>query len=294
MSHATTTCGVDGTSIPARAGIGLRSDHYRAVQECLPNVGWLEVHSENYFDANGAALACLKQVRANYPISLHGVGLSLGSTDPLNRAHLAQLKTLIETIEPGFISEHLSWSSVGGRYINDLLPLPYTEEALAHFTQRVQQTQDLLGRRLLIENPSSYLRYVHSTIPEHEFLLAVARVSGCGILLDVNNVYVSAINHRWDAQHYIDALPAHLVMEMHLAGHVQKHINGVDLLIDSHNQPVAEPVWKLYGHAAQRFPGTPTLIEWDSDLPPLAVLVAESERAQRMMTGAEERYARTA
>lgn len=282
------------TPIPAQVGIGLRAEHHDAMQANKPNVGWLEAHSENYFDPHGAPLACLKKLRAHYPISLHGVGLSLGSTDPLNRTHLAQLKTLIDTIEPGFISEHLAWSSVGGQYLNDLLPLPYTEEALTHFTERVQQTQDILGRRILIENPSSYVCFSHSTIPEHEFLLAVAQHSGCGILLDINNVYVSAMNHGWDAQRYLDALPARLVLEMHLAGHTRKNINGTDLLIDSHDQPVAGAVWNLYEHAALRFPGTPTLIEWDSDVPPLATLVEEAAHAQKIMQLVEQRYARTA
>lgn len=272
--------------IPPRAGIGLRAEHYRETVETLPPVGWLEAHSENYFGDGGAPLEYLEQARAHYPISLHGVGLSLGSSDELNRRHLHKLKGLIDRIEPGLVSDHLSWSSVDGIYLNDLLPLPYTEEALHLFTRRVEQAQDFLGRELLVENPSSYLRYEHSTIPEWEFISEVAKVSGCGILLDVNNVYVSATNHDFDARRYLRAIPAGKVREMHLAGFtVNRHPEG-DILVDTHNAPVADEVWKLYRQAVEKLGNIPTLIEWDTDLPPLEVLLDEARKADAILEAA--------
>lgn len=271
------------TTLPTRAGIGLRAEHYADVLERRPDVGWLEVHSENFFGAGGKPLYYLERARSHYPVSLHGVGMSLGSTDALNAEHLRKLKNLIARIEPALVSEHLSWGSIGGRHLNDLLPLPYTEEALDHFATRVRQVQDALGRKLLIENPSSYLRYAHSTIPEADFLVEVARRSGCGILLDVNNVYVSAVNHGFAARDYLAAIPRDLVREIHLAGHTHKQFDGVDLIIDSHDQPVAEAVWCLYAQATQLFPDVPVLIERDSNLPALEILVAEAMRAQQIL-----------
>jgi uncharacterized protein (UPF0276 family) len=270
-------------TIPAQAGIGLRAAHYAEVLEGRPAVGWLEVHSENYFGGGGRPLDYLERIRANYPISLHGVGLSLGSTDPLDPAHLGKLKALVQRIEPGFVSDHLSWGSVDGRYFNDLLPLPYTEEALRHFCWRVIDAQEFLGRRILIENPSTYLQFAESIIPEPEFLREVARITGCGILLDVNNVHVSAFNHGFDAARYLDAIPPRCVGELHLAGHTRVGDGHDALLIDTHSLPVSDPVWSLYERALQRFGPVPTLIEWDAELPPLATLVAEAGRAQDMM-----------
>lgn len=269
--------------VPARAGIGLRAEHYREVTDGLPPVGWLEVHSENYFGDGGTPLEYLERARAHYPISLHGVGLSLGSSDELNRQHLQRLKMLIDRIEPGLVSDHLSWSSVDGIYLNDLLPLPYTEEALHHFTQRVEQAQDFLGRELLVENPSSYLRYEHSTIPEWEFISEVAKVSGCGILLDVNNIYVSATNHGFDARQYLRAIAADKVREMHLAGFTVNHHPEGDILVDTHNAPVADEVWGLYRQAVARLGNIPTLIEWDADLPALEVLLDEARKADAIL-----------
>lgn len=277
--------------IPARAGIGLRAEHYEAVLATLPPVGWLEVHSENYFGAGGKPLTYLERARAHYPLSLHGVGLSIGSTDPLDRRHLAQLKALIERFEPALVSEHLSWSSVGGRYFNDLLPLPYTEEALTHLIERVGQVQDTLGRQILIENPSSYLQYVDSVIPEWEFLVELAARSGCGVLLDVNNIYVSARNHGFDASAYLRAIPRRAVQEIHLAGFTINRFENAEILIDTHNRPIWPEVWALYRQAVARFGPMPTLIEWDTDLPELAVLVAEAHQADAIL---EERHARAA
>ena len=278
--------------IPACAGIGLRAGHYDAVLDRRPPVGWLEVHSENYFGAGGKPLYYLERIRAHYPLSLHGVGLSVGSTDPLDHRHLAALKRLIQRFEPALVSEHLSWGSVGGRHFNDLLPLPYTEEALDHLAARVSQVQEVLGRQVLIENPSSYLQYVESTIPEWEFLAELARRSGCGVLLDVNNIYVSACNHGFDASAYLRAIPRPAVQEIHLAGFTVNRFDDGEILIDTHNQPVCLAVWTLYRQAVQRFGEIPTLIEWDTDLPELTVLVAEAERADAILL--EERHAEAA
>lgn len=270
-------------AIPPRAGIGLRAPHYRDVLEQQPAAGWLEVHSENYFGAGGAPLHYLERIREHYPLSLHGVGLSLGSADKLNIAHLEKLRTLIARVEPALVSEHLCWSSIGGRYLNDLAPLPYTEEALQHVSTRIRQAQDYLGRQLLIENVSSYLEYQDSVIPEWEFLAAVADASGCGILLDINNIFVSASNHGFDAGEYLHAIPVAAVQEMHLAGFSVNRYDDGEILIDTHSARVAAPVWALYREAVQRFGAVPTLIEWDTDIPPLAVLMDEMHSADKIL-----------
>lgn len=287
MTPVVTQSGAVAAPIPARAGIGLRAPHYREVLESLPAVGWLEVHSENYFGDGGAPLDYLERARHHYPISLHGVGLSLGSTDALDRAHLHRLKRLIERFEPGLVSEHLCWCSIDGRHLNDLLPLPYTEEALAHIAARIGVVQETLGRRILIENLSSYVQFRHSTIPEWEFVAAVADRADCHILLDVNNVYVSSRNHAFDPFDYLHAIPRGRVHEMHLAGHTVKQQPEGEILIDTHNAPVCEDVWALYGEALRRFGRLPTLIEWDSDLPELGVLVGEAYKADRLAAASE-------
>jgi len=269
--------------IPVRAGIGLRAPHYREVLESRPHIGWLEVHSENYFGAGGPPLHYLERIREHYPISLHGVGMSLGSTDPLDTNHLARLKALIERIEPGLVSDHVSWSSVNRRHFNDLLPLPYTEEAFEHVCSRVAAAQDFLGCRLLVENPSTYLQYPESSIPEPEFMAELARRTGCGLLIDVNNIYVSACNQGFDPRRYLDSVPGHYVAEVHLAGFTRNQTEAGEILIDTHSRPVAAEVWALYARAIERFGELPTLVEWDADLPPLALLVAESGRAQAIM-----------
>ncbi len=271
------------SAIPARAGIGLRAPHYRHVVESRPDVGWLEVHSENYFGDGGPPLDYLERARERYPVSLHGVGLSLGSTDPLNREHLHRLKRLIARVDPGLVSEHLCWSSVEGRYLNDLLPLPYTEEAVAHLVARIGEVQEFLGQQILIENLSSYLQYAHSTILEWEFLATVAERADCGILLDVNNIYVSARNHRFDPLIYLRAIPSARVQEIHLAGHMIKRFDDGDILIDTHNARVSAEVWALYRETLAHFGPRPTLIEWDTDLPELAVLLDEAAHAQLLM-----------
>ena len=275
------------TLIPARAGVGLRTPHYREVLDSQPNVPWFEVHSENFFAEGGKPHEILEQVRAHYPVSLHGVGLSLGSIDPLNIWHLNKLKGLIDRYEPGLVSEHLCWCSVDNRYVNDLLPLPYTQEALRHIVQRIDQVQDYLGRQILIENLSSYLQFTDSSLPEWEFVSDVAKMSGCGILLDVNNIYVNARNHGFDPIVYLEAIPVAAVKEMHLAGHSDEG----DCLIDTHSKPVTDAVWQLYARAVARFGQVPTLIEWDIDIPPLQVLLNEAKHAQHILEAQYEQVA---
>ena len=236
--------------------------------------------------ANAAALASLKEVRRSYPVALHGVGLSLGSAGPLDLRHLERLARLVESIEPCVVSEHLSWSGSGGVYLNHLLPLPYTPETLRVVVEHVEQVQERLGRRILVENPSSYLRFRHSSIPEAEFLGELVRRTGCGLLCDVNNVYVSAWNVGLDAEAYLAALPAGAVGEIHLAGHAVNDADGVNLLIDDHGSPVSPAVWKLYRQALERFGPVPTLIEWDTDIPALDVLLAEAHKADGIFTEA--------
>ncbi len=225
----------------------------------------------------------LEKVRCEYPLSLHGVGLGLGSTDPLDDMHLAQLKSLVDRFSPGLVSEHLCWGAAGGVHLNDLLPLPYTAEALTHIVERVEQTQEFLGRRILIENVSSYLEFTDSIIPEWEFLAELAQRSGCGILLDINNIYVNAVNHAFDAYHYLNAMPVKAIEEIHLAGHIRKDVQGVTLLIDTHSRRVATPVWDLYTHAIGRLGPRPTLIEWDRDIPPLETLLDEANHAESIL-----------
>jgi uncharacterized protein (UPF0276 family) len=270
--------------LPPRAGIGLRAQHYVNFVESRPPVGFIEAHSENYFGRGGKPLHFLLRARRDYALSLHGVGMSIGSVDPLCEPHLQRLGELIDALEPALVSDHLCWSSVGGTYANDLLPLPYTEEALVHVVLRVQQVQERLRRRILLENVSSYLEYAQSSIPEWEFLAEVARRSGCAILLDVNNIFVSAHNHGFDAMQYVHAIPHAAVQELHLAGFTINPVEtGADILIDTHSAPVADAVWHIYRAALQRFGPLPTLIEWDADIPPLATLVAEAAKADAML-----------
>jgi uncharacterized protein (UPF0276 family) len=278
-------------NIPLRAGIGLRAEHFEDVLEQKPDVGWFEAHSENYFGLGNSGLKksggskpfeYLERVRNSYPVSLHGVGLSVGSTDPLNQQHLNNLKNLINRIEPGLVSEHLSWGSVNDQYFNDLLPMPYTEESLSYMVQRVDEVQEFLGRQILIENVSSYLEYKDSTIPEWEFVSELSQQSGCAILLDVNNVYVNAMNHSFDAEQFIQCIPVNGVKEIHLAGHTVKDIDDGVIRLDTHDHLVCDEVWDLYRLAVNRFGAVPALIEWDKDLPKLDVLVAEAKHADQI------------
>ena len=275
--------------IPAKAGVGLRFLHHQAVAEERPDVAWFEVHTENYM-GGGSAPRYLEAIRRNYPISLHGVGLSLGSAEGLDAAHLARVRSVVERVEPGLVSEHLSWSVSGGTYLADLLPLPMTEEALGIVCRHVDQVQACLKRRILVENPSTYLRFRHSTIPEWEFLAQVAQSTGCGILCDVNNIYVSAGNHGWDAMTYLSALPPAAIGEIHLAGHSVRQLeHGRTLRIDDHGSRVAPEVWSLYREALKRFGPVPTLIEWDTGVPPLEILMEEAATAEAALE--EQRHA---
>jgi len=262
-----------------KAGIGLRSQHATEIAAARPKLGFLEVHAENYM-AETVAVDRLLELRRDYEMSLHGVALSLGSAEQLDRGHLGRFKTLIDRVEPVLVSEHLAWSAIGGAYLNDLLPFPYTEESLGLFCRHVEEAQEALGRRLLIENPSSYLRYRHSSMPEAEFLTEVVRQTGCGVLCDVNNIYVSAKNFGFDPLAYLDALPIGAIGEIHLAGH--HAAEDVDILIDDHGSRVAKPVWDLHAAALRRFGPVPTLIEWDTNLPALEVLLDEARHAQEL------------
>jgi len=274
--------------IPAKAGIGLRFQHHQAVLEVAPDVAWMEVHTENYM-GGGTPLRYLDAIRREYPISLHGVGLSLGSAEGLDPAHLERIRRVAERIEPALMSEHIAWSVTDGTYLADLLPLPMTEESLSVVCQHVDQVQSHIKRRILVENPSTYLRFCHSTIPEWEFMTAVAERTGCGILCDVNNIYVSAHNHGWDASTYLAALPPAAIGEIHLAGHSVRPLDdGSTLRIDDHGSRVIAEVWALYREALGRFGPIPTLIEWDTDVPPLDVLLGEADHAGALLVRAEQ------
>jgi uncharacterized protein (UPF0276 family) len=256
-------------------GIGLRPKHYPRVLDGV-RADWFEVISENFMIRGGRPLAVLQHVRADTPVVLHGVSLSIGSTDPLDVAYLDQLRGLIERVEPAWVSDHLCWGSHGGRYAHDLLPLPYTEESVAHVVGRVREVQDRLGRRILLENVSSYVAFRHSTMPEWTFLSVIAEQADCGILLDVNNIFVSSVNHGFRVEDYLDGVPADRIGQIHLAGHSD---HGTHLL-DTHDAPVRLEVWDLYRETIRRFGPLPTLIEWDDRLPPIEEVLAEAERAR--------------
>jgi uncharacterized protein len=272
-----------------KAGIELRFQHHKAVAETRPEIAWLEVHTENYM-GGGKPIAYLEAIRADYPISLHGVGLSLGSAQDLDVVHLERIRQTAERIEPALVSEHLSWSVVDGRYLADLLPLPMTEEALDIVCRHVDQTQAYLRRAILLENPSTYLRWSYSTIPEWEFLAALAGRTGCGILGDVNNIYVSAANHGWDPSAYLAALPPAAIGEIHLAGHSVRELEDRRVLrIDDHGSRVIPEVWALYSEALACFGPVPTLIEWDTNIPALEVLLGEASRAEVLLGEVRQR-----
>jgi uncharacterized protein len=258
-------------------GLGLRPAHYTQVVESRPRLGWFEILSENFMVPGGRPLHWLDRIRSDYPIAMHGVSLSIGSTDPLDQQHLATLQRLQRRVQPVWISDHLCWTGVGGRNLHDLLPLPYNEAVLAHVVERVRRVQDRLGCRILLENVSSYVSYPSSRLTEWEFLAEVAQRADCLILLDVNNIYVSSVNHEFDPLVYLDAMPRARVRQIHLAGH-QRRPDG--LIVDTHDAPVAEPVWRLYEHARRRFGDVATMIERDSNIPPLAELLAELDQAR--------------
>lgn len=275
--------------IIAGFGLGLRSEHYRDFVAARQRVDWLEVISENYLVAGGKPLHYLDRIRRDYPMAMHGVSLSIGGSDALDPSYLRQLRALMDRIQPDWVSDHLCWTGTSSLNLHDLLPLPYTEACLQHLVRRVAQVQDTLGRPLLLENVSSYVRYRADEMNEWEFIVELVRRSGCELLLDVNNVYVSSVNHRFDPHTFIDALPIAAVRQIHLAGH-EDHGN---YLIDTHDYPVCAAVWELYAHAVRRLGAVPTMIERDDDIPPLELLIAELDRArlvaQRALT--EQRQA---
>jgi uncharacterized protein (UPF0276 family) len=268
------------TSLPTTPGIGFKPQHFDAIMDGEQPVGFVEVHAENYMGAGGPPHAMLRQLRERYALSIHGVGLSIGSAASLDTGHLVRLKALCDRYEPESFSEHLAWSSHGEVYLNDLLPLPYTQETLDRIVSHIDQVQDTLGREMLLENPSTYLQYADSTIPETAFLAEIARRSGCGLLLDVNNVFVQAVNHGTSPEAYLTAFPLARVREIHLGGHdAQEDETGASLLIDAHGAAVADPVWALYESVITRTGPLPTLIEWDNDVPDWSVLAAEARAA---------------
>ena len=267
------------TALPAAPGLGFKAEHFAAIRETKPALGFFEVHAENYMGEGGRPHAQLAALRADYAISLHGVGLSIGGPDALDREHLARLRRLCDRYAPGSFSEHLAWSSHEGAYLNDLLPLPYTAETFGIVCDHIDEVQEALGRRMLLENPSTYVLFAQSTLAETEFLAEVVRRTGCGLLLDVNNVFVSATNHRTDPLAYLDAFPLDAVGEIHLGGFFEEALPSGPFLVDSHGAPVADPVWELFQAVLERTGPQPTLIEWDNDVPPFATLLREAERA---------------
>jgi uncharacterized protein len=275
-------------AIPPRAGVGLKAEHYRTILEANPDIGFFEVHAENYMGAGGPPHRYLTEIRNRYPLSLHGVGLSIGADKPLDGNHLQRLKELIERYEPGLFSEHLAWSTHETTFFNDLLPVPYTAETLARVAEHIDTVQEMLGRQMLLENPSTYLAFVESSYSEPDFIAQIARRTGCGLLLDINNVYVASNNQEWDPERYIDEYPLTHVQEIHLAGHAREaDEKGRPLLIDTHDRSVDEIVWDSFEHAVGRLGPTPTLIEWDIKVPAWPELAAEAARAEAIMFAAE-------
>jgi len=259
-------------------GLGLRSDHYEDVLQDKPAVDWFEILSENYMVDGGKPLYYLDKIREHYPMVMHGVSMSIGSVEPLNRDYLKRLKSLIKRVEPVWFSDHLCWTGVDGVNLHDLMPLPYTEEAIQHVADRVSQVQDYMGRRMLLENVSSYITYNDSQISEWEFLSEIAERADCLILLDINNIYVSAYNHNFDPLTYLEAIPVERVYQFHLAGHTREQ----DLIIDTHDHPIADPVFELYARAVARFGRVSTMIERDDNIPPLPELLEELERVRQI------------
>ncbi len=269
--------------VPASVGVGLKAVHYAEILATEPRVGWFEVHPENYMGDGGSPHAYLGAIREKYPLSLHGVGMSLGGVAPLDADHLARFAKLIRQYEPGLVSEHLAWSTHEGAFLNDLLPLPLTDEALRLMCEHVDQMQTVLGRTILVENPSTYLAFEGETMSEPAFLHALAARTGCGLLLDVNNVYVSACNHDFGAEAYIDEVDGGLIGEIHLAGHAVEAVGDVNLRIDDHGSQVCSDVWKLYERLIMRVGPKPTLIEWDTNVPAWNILKAEADKAQMIL-----------
>ena len=278
--------------IPARAGVGLKAHHYRAILESRPDIGFFEVHAENYMGAGGPPHRYLTEIRSHYPLCLHGVGLSIGADAPLDPQHLRRLAELLCRYEPALFSEHLAWSSHGGHFFNDLLPVPYTKATLYRVCEHIDQVQQRLGRQMLLENPSTYLTFAENSYEEGEFLGEIARRSGCALLLDVNNVLVACTNQQWDPLRYLDRFPMAHVRQIHLAGHARDvDARGRTVLIDSHDRPIDVAVWELYSRAIAVLGPTPTLIEWDQNLPEWPALHAEAARAEAHLLAPPHRKA---
>ncbi len=283
------------SAIPPRAGVGLKAAHYSPIQEQRPDIGWFEVHAENYMGAGGPPHRYLEAIRRDYPLSLHGVGLSIGADKPLDRDHLTRLKRLNERYQPGLFSEHLAWSTHDDFFFNDLLPVPYTQEALTRCADHIDQVQETLGRQMLLENPSTYVTFEDSSMSEIEFLRSLSERTGCGLLLDVNNVFVSATNHGYSPEDYLDAFPIERVGEIHLGGHARDQDDaGAPLLIDAHDRAVADPVWTLYARTIGRSGDLPTLIEWDNELPSWQDLFAEAQAADAILVQSQLERSRVA
>lgn len=278
------TVGGAARTLPVRGGVGLKPEHFREILATGPDIGFFEIHAENYMVDGGPFHHYLSRIRERYPLSIHGVGLSIGGESPLDAKHLDRLAMLLARYQPESFSEHLAWASHGDVFLNDLLPVPYHAETLARVCDHVDQVQDRLRRRMLLENPATYVEFAASTMAETGFIAEVVRRTGCGLLLDVNNVYVACVNHHRDPYAYIDSLPADAVGQIHLAGFARDiDAAGDPLLIDSHGAPVAQAVWDLYRHALARVGPVPTLIERDNDIPAFAVLLAEAHQAERSM-----------
>ncbi len=277
--------------LPNAPGLGFKPEHFATIRDTRPQLGFFEVHAENYMGAGGPPHRQLTALRQDYALSLHGVGLSIGGPDRPDADHLRRLRDLITRYQPASFSEHLAWSSHGTDYLNDLLPLPYTAETLQLVCDHVDEVQARLGCRMLLENPSTYVLFAQSTLSETEFLTEIARRTGCGLLLDVNNVFVSCTNHRTDPQDWLAAIPLAAVGEVHLGGHATEALPSGPLLIDDHGSPVADPVWALFSQTIARAGALPTLIEWDNDVPDFPVLLAEASRAADILTRAEVRHA---
>jgi uncharacterized protein (UPF0276 family) len=269
--------------IPAKAGVGLKPEHYQAIIETKPDIGWFEIIPENYMAEGGAVHHYMHQIRESYPLSIHGIGLSLGSEEGVCSDQLAALKKLIDCYQPALVSEHLSWSKKADIVLNDLLPVPYTKEAMDVFTRNIDQTQNFLDRQIMIENPSSYFQLDYSVYSEWDFLVTLAKRSGAKILLDINNIYVSAFNHGFDAKQYIKSVPKELVGEIHLAGHSVHEMRGGKVLIDDHGSKVISQVWHLYEYALEHIGNRPTLIEWDANIPDWEVLFEQAKIADQMI-----------
>ncbi len=276
------------TPIPSDSvGVGLRSLHYEEILETKPEIDWFEIHPENYF-CGGVHKYFLDKIADHYPLSMHAVGLSLGSESDVNTAHLAQLKTLVDRYDPVLVSDHIAWSASGNAHLNDLLPLPYTEESLRRVVRNIDQVQNALGRRILVENPSTYIAFKDNDMSEAQFMNAVCKAAGCGMILDINNIYVQGHNHGINAQDYLNEINGNHVGEIHLAGHIEKDFGAHSLLIDTHNRAICDAVWDLYAYTIQHVARAPTLIEWDADVPPITALLDEASKARAILLRDEE------